>query len=197
MFSKGFILSLGLSLCAVVLVYLYVKNRITNLENKVDSLIEIIQTHQRLSQQQMGGIQQYEKIVVSDDESEEEDDSSEEENDEEETEEQQETLVLENHVVEKENDIKEEVEQQMLQLSNNEEVLKDMEEHEVAPEDDGLDEMDDLEETLYDKDIEENDEDSEEQDYSKLGKVQLRELCEGKGFDVKGKKKHELLELLK
>ena len=85
----------------------------------------------------------------------------------------------------------------MLQLSNNEEVLKDMEEHEVAPEDDGLDEMDDLEETLDDKDIEENDEDSEEQDYSKLGKVQLRELCEGKGFDVKGKKKHELLELLK
>ena len=47
MFSKGFILSLGLSLCAVVLVYLYVKNRITNLENKVDSLIEIIQAHQR------------------------------------------------------------------------------------------------------------------------------------------------------
>ena len=79
----------------------------------------------------------------------------------------------------------------MLQLSNNEEVL---EEHEVAPEDDGLDEMDDLEETLDD---EENDEDSEEQDYSKLGKVQLRELCEEKGFDVKGKKKHELLELLK
>ena len=194
MFSKGFILSLGLSLCAVVLVYLYVKNRITNLENKVDSLIEIIQAHQRLSQQQMGGTQQYEKIVVSDDESEEEDDSSEEENDEEETEEQQETLVLENHVVEKENDIKEEVEHQMIQLSNNEEVLKDMEEHEVAPQDDGLDEMDDLEETLDD---EENDENSEEQDYSKLCKVQLRELCEGKGFDVKGKKKHELLELLK
>ena len=200
MFSKGFILSLGLSLCAVVLVYLYVKNRITNLENKVDSLIEIIQVHQRLSQQ-VGGTQQFEKIVVSDDESEEEDDSSEEENDEEETEEQQETLVLENHVVEKENDIKEEVEQQMLQLSNNEEVLKDMEEHEVAPKDDGLDEMDDLEENLddeeNDEDSEENDEDSEEQDYSKLGKVQLRELCEGKGFDVKGKKKHELLELLK
>lgn len=189
MFSKGFILSLGLSLCAVVLVYLYVKNRITNLENKVDSLIEIIQAHQRLSQQ-LGGTQQFEKIVVSDDESEEEDSSSEEENDEEETEEQ-ETLVLENHVVEKENDIKEEVEQQMLQLSNNEEVL---EEHEVTPEDDGLDEMDDLEETLDD---EENDEDSEEQDYSKLGKVQLRELCEEKGFEVKGKKKHELLELLK
>ena len=78
MFSKGFILSLGLSLCSVVLVYLYVKNRITNLENKVDSLIEIIQTHQLLSQQQIGGIQQYEKIVVSDDESEDEDDSSEE-----------------------------------------------------------------------------------------------------------------------
>ena len=64
MFSKGFILSLGLSLCAVVLVYLYVKNRITNIENKVDRLIEIIQQHQRMSQQQIGGSHQYEIILV-------------------------------------------------------------------------------------------------------------------------------------
>ena len=190
MFSKGFILSLGLSLCAVVLVYLHVKNRITNIENKVDRLIEFIQEHQRMSQQQMGGSSQYEKIVVSDDESgDEEDSSSDEENDEEE-EVVNETLVLENNVVEDGSDIKEEVEQQMLELTSNEEVLQEMEE--LTPEDDGLDDMDDLEENLDD---DENNDD--ELDYSKMGKVQLKEICEVKGFDVKGKKKHELLELLK
>ena len=190
MFSKGFILSLGLSLCAVVLVYLYVKNRITNIENKVDRLIEFIQQHQRMSEQQIGGSQQYEKIVVSDDDSgDEEDSSSDEENDEDEVEVVNETLVLENNVVEDGTDIKEEVEHQMLQLSNNEEVLQEMEE--LTPEDDGLDDMDDLEENLDD------DENNDELDYSKMGKVQLRELCEVKGFNVKGKKKHELLQLLK
>ena len=190
MFSKGFILSLGLSLCAVVLVYLYVKNRITNIENKVDRLIEIIQQHQRMSQQQIGGSHQYEKIVVSEDESgDEEDSSSDEENDEEEVEVVNETLVLENNVVEDGTDIKEEVEQQMLELTSNEEVLQEMEE--LTPEDDGLDDMDDLEENLDD------DENNNELDYSKMGKVQLKEICEVKGFDVKGKKKHELLQLLK
>jgi len=79
----------------------------------------------------------------------------------------------------------------MLQLSNNEEVLQEMEELIPEDEDDGLDDMDDLEENLDD------DENNDELDYSKMGKVQLRELCEVKGFNVKGKKKHELLELLK
>ena len=78
----------------------------------------------------------------------------------------------------------------MLKLSKGgEDELLEMEEHIVTP-DDGLDDMDDLDEAL-EEDVE------EEVDYSKMGKVQLRELCETKGFDVKGKKKHELLELLK
>ena len=76
----------------------------------------------------------------------------------------------------------------MLELTSNED-LKDMEEHILTPENDGLDDMDDLEEDL--------DNNVEEEDYSKFGKVQLRELCETKGFETKGKKKHELLELLK
>ena len=77
----------------------------------------------------------------------------------------------------------------MLELTSNEEVLQEMEE--LTPEDDGLDDMDDLEENLDD------DENNDELDYSKMGKVQLKEICEVKGFNVKGKKKHELLELLK
>ena len=77
----------------------------------------------------------------------------------------------------------------MLELSSNEEVLQEIEEHHLTPEDDGLDDMDDLEENLDD------DENNDELDYSKMGKVQLRELCEVKGFNVKGKKKHELLRM--
>jgi hypothetical protein len=199
MFSKGFILSLGLSLCSVVLVYLYVKNRINNLENKVDKLIQVIQLFQQQSYQ-MGGVQEneYEKIVVSDDEDDEED------SDEESSEEEHEEEEQENHVVEQveetveqvddnvsiKEEVEEAVEQQMLKLSKGgEDELLEMEEHIVTP-DDGLDDMDDLDEDL-EEDVE------EEVDYSKMGKVQLRELCETKGFDVKGKKKHELIELLK
>jgi len=185
MFSKGILLSLGLSLCSVILVYLYVKNRITNIENKMDALIDVIRMNQQQQMQQAhyGGQPSYDKIVVSDNDSEEEE-SSDEEDDEEE-----ENIVLNDTVeLSNENVIKEEVEKQMLELTSNED-LKDMEEHILTPENDGLDDMDDLEEDL-DKDV-------EEEDYSKLGKVQLRELCETKGFETKGKKKHELLELLK
>lgn len=59
MFSKGTVLSLGVSLCSVVLVYLYVKNRINNVESKVDRLIEIIQLYDQqshIAQAQMGEI---------------------------------------------------------------------------------------------------------------------------------------------
>jgi hypothetical protein len=185
MFSKGILLSLGLSLCSVILVYLYVKNRITNIENKMDALIDVIRMNQQqqMQQEHYGGQPSYDKIVVSDNDSEEEE-SSDEEDDEEE-----ENIVLNDTVeLSNENVIKEEVEKQMLELTSNED-LKDMEEHILTPENDGLDDMDDLEEDL--------DNNVEEEDYSKLGKVQLRELCETKGFETKGKKKHELLELLK
>ena len=212
MFSKGIILSLGLSLCSVVLVYLYVKNRINNLENKVDKLIQVIQMFQQPTHPQMAGAQEYEKIVVSDDEESSEEESSDDEEDEdEEVEEQHEQhqIVAEedNHVLQtsEETDVRikeeveEEVEQQMLKLSKGGEgELLEMEEQDLTPDaDDGLDEMDDLDEDLEEEDEDEDgDEDGEEVDYSKMGKVQLRELCETKGFDTKGKKKHELLELL-
>ena len=59
--------------------------------------------------------------------------------------------------------------------------------------------MDDLEEES-DEDEDEEDEDLEVEevvDFSKMGKLELKKLCEDKGFDIKGKKKHELIALLK
>ena len=206
MFSKGNVLTLGVSLCSVVLVYLYVKNRINNVESKVDRLIEVIQLYDQrsqLAQMQMGG-NTGQKIVVSDaeheegSESEEEGSESEEEGSESEEEhddmdeETTQTLTLESgdsegaeigvfmqgslvlqHDDLSDRDIKGEV-------GNLHEVSPDIKEV------DGLDDMDDLDEEL----------DDEEVDYSKMGKVDLRLLCEQKGFETKGKKKHELLQLL-
>lgn len=203
MFSKGFVLSVGLSLCSTILIYLYVKSRINNLENKVHSLIQIIQTHEQMSQhgsqtQMAGGQSNYEKIVVSDDE--EDDDSSGEE--ESSDEEEEEELEASNQKVDgvalmgKEEDEEEEDEEdeehhtEVVDLTSTH-MLHDMEEHVVSPEADGLDEMDDL-----DEDEEDDDEGEEKVDYSNMGKVELRLLCEAKGLNVKGKKKHELLEIL-
>lgn len=58
MFSKGVVLSIGLSVCSSILIYLYVKSRVSNLENKVEALLQIIQSHGQLRPPgtvQMGG----------------------------------------------------------------------------------------------------------------------------------------------
>ena len=210
MFSKGNVLSLGVSLCSVVLVYLYMKNRLNNVENKVDRLIEIIQLYDQQTQlNQMGG--NSERIVVSDaendEESESDGDSSEEEDEEEE--EAVEPLQLEevdnsdgllqaSLVLQTDdfniNDIKQEIESQMLKLGGNETANTTSPDIEVV--NDGLDDMDDLDED--EDDLEEEDLAGESAvDLSKLGKVELKKLCEEKGMDTKGKKKQELIELLK
>jgi hypothetical protein len=211
MFSKGFILSVGLSLCSTILIYLYVKSRINNLENKVNSLIQIIQTHDQMSQgshhAQMGAGQcNYEKIVVSDDEDEES--SDEESSDEEEDEEVdgadnvvvQDTVTHDDLIEEREGGEEEimddKVSSSVMDLTSSH-MLHDMEEHVVSPDADGLDDMDDLDEDLEDDDEEEEEDEEEENvDYSSMGKVELRLLCESKGLNVKGKKKHELIEIL-
>jgi len=200
MFSKGFVLSIGVTLCSTILIYLYVKSRVNSLENKVNSLIQIIQSHGQLSQgeptmQMEGGSQcNYEKIVVSDDEDEESSDeeSSDEEDDvvevsEPVTEPSQDATIEDDQEQYDDDDDEEEENdgKQILDLTSSH-VLHDMEEHVLSPEEDGLDDMDDLDEEL----------DDEEVDYSKMGKVDLRLLCEQKGFETKGKKKHELLQLL-
>jgi len=216
MFSKGNVLTLGVSLCSVVLVYLYVKNRINNVESKVDRLIEVIQLYDQrsqLAQMQMGG-NTGQKIVVSDaeheegSESEEEGSESEEEGSESEEEhddmdeETTQTLTLESgdsegaeigvfmqgslvlqHDDLSDRDIKGEV-------GNLHEVSPDIKEV------DGLDDMDDLEEES-DDDEDDDLEVEEVVDFYKMGKLELKKLCEDKGFDIKGKKKHELIALLK
>jgi hypothetical protein len=205
MFSKEIIVSVGLSLCSVILVYLYMKTRINNLENKVDSLIQIIQTHGQLSQsqQQMGGHPQYEKIVVSDgeessDEEEESDDEevSDEEEEHEESEGDENNLVLENVVAleneeeapQEEATVEDEVEEvvasELLELTS----VHSLHDMDNEKNDDGLDDMDDLDENLEEED--------EEVDYSKMSKVELKEQCSAMGLETKGKKKHELLALL-
>ena len=212
MFSKGNVLSLGVSLCSVVLVYLYMKNRLNNVENKVDRLIEIIQLYDQQTQlNQMGG--NSERIVVSDaendEESESDGDSSEEEDEEEEEDEAVEPLQLEevdngNGLLQASlvlqtddfniNDIKQEIESQMLKLGGNETANTTSPDIEVV--NDGLDDMDDLDED--EDDLEEEDLAGESAvDLSKLGKLELKKLCEEKGMDTKGKKKQELIELLK
>lgn len=208
MFSKGFVLSVGLSLCSTILIYLYVKSRINNLENKVNSLIQIIQTHEQMSQhgshaQMVGGQCNYEKIVVSDDE-EDDDSSDEEESSDEEGEEELEAsnqkvdgVALMGHEVEERVGEEEEEEDEeehrhtgVVDLTSTH-MLHDMKEQVVSAEADGLDEMDDL-----DEDEEDEDDEEETIDYTSMGKVELRLLCEAKGLNVKGKKKHELLEIL-
>ena len=195
MFSKGFILSVGLSLCSTILIYLYVKSRINNLENKVSTLLQIIQSHDQLSQpstHMAGGQCNYEKIVVSDEESSDEESSDEEEEEEEANVEMQEHVEesVKHELVEEEGeeDEEEEGEDNKIMDLTSTHVLHEMKEN--VEEEDGLDDMDDLDEDL------EEDDSEEVVDYSSMGKVELRLLCEQKGFEVKGKKKHELLELL-
>lgn len=218
MFSKGNVLTLGVSLCSVVLVYLYVKNRINNVESKVDRLIEVIQLYDQrtqVTQMQMGG-NTGQKIVVSDaeheegSESEEEGSESEEEGSESEEEhddmdeETTQTLTLESGDSEgAEIGV---FMQGSLVLQHDDLSVREIKGevgnlHEVSPdikEVDGLDDMDDLEEES-DDDEEENEalEVEEVVDFSKMGKLELKKLCEDKGFDIKGKKKHELIALLK
>jgi hypothetical protein len=195
MFSKDFILSVGLSLCSTILIYLYVKSRINSLENSVKSLMQIIQSYGQNSQPQQqvaGHDSTYEKIMVSEDEeesSDEEDDSDEEENEDDGLELQQE-IVHENTVDEDATSVQEEGVNEIISLSSHH-VLHDMVETHVLDNEDGLDEMDDLDEDL------EEEEETHEIDYESMGKLKLKEICQTKGFDVKGKKKHELLELLK
>lgn len=223
MFSKGFVLSVGLSLCSSILIYLYVKSKINNLENKVDSLIHIIQSHNQLSggdsstyMSGAGHNQQcnYEKIVVSDDDeessgSEEEDDddeeSSEGEGDGVESNEKDNNTVLETETeseMETETSVLEDNTNKVIELTSTH-VLNGNElslnpTHEMLEQEDGLDEMDNLDESMDDEedDDDENEHEQSKVDYSKMGKVELRQLCEIKGFNTKGKKKHELLELL-
>lgn len=199
MFSKEIVLSVGLTLCSTILIYLYVKSRVNSLENKVNSLIQIIQSHGQLSHGdshvQMAGDRQtdYEKIVVSDDEddsSDEESSSGEEEDDEEEEEEHSVmdlTLAPQDKVptddIEEDDDL---ADKQVLELTSSHE-LHDMVEHVASSEEDGLDDMDDLDENLEEETVE---------DYSNMGKVELRKYCESKGLETKGKKKQELLDLL-
>ena len=216
MFSKGNVLTLGVSLCSVVLVYLYVKNRINNVESKVDRLIEVIQLYDQrsqLAQMQMGG-NTGQKIVVSDaeheegSESEEEGSESEEEGSESEEEhddmdeETTQTLTLESGDSEgAEIGV---FMQGSLVLQHDDLSARDIKGevgnlHEVSPdikEVDGLDDMDDLEEES-DDDEDDDLEVEEVVDFSKMGKLELKKLCEDKGFDIKGKKKHELIALLK
>ena len=218
MFSKGFVLSVGLSLCSSILIYLYVKSKINNLENKVDSLIQIIQSHNQLSGDDSdaymsgaGHNQQcnYEKILVSDDEedssgSEEDDDEEDSGNEGEQQEEDVESHEKDNNTVletETETSVLQDSAKQVIELTSTH-ALHDNESshnptHEMLEQEDGLDEMDDLDESSDEEEDEgENEYEQPTLDYSKMGKVQLRLLCETKGFDTKGKKKHELLELL-
>ena len=215
MFSKGNVLTLGVSLCSVVLVYLYVKNRINNVESKVDRLIEVIQLYDQrsqLAQMQMGG-NTGQKIVVSDAEDHEEGSESDEEGsesdeegsseeDDAEDEETTETLTLEagdsvgdgNSVFMQASLV---LQHDDLSVSGIKGEVGNL--HEVSPdikEVDGLDDMDDLEEES-DEDEDDDLEVEEVVEFYKMGKLELKKLCEDKGFDIKGKKKHELISLLK
>ena len=219
MFSKGNVLTLGVSLCSVVLVYLYVKNRINNVESKVDRLIEVIQLYDQRSQlvqSQMGG-NTGQKIVVSDAEDHEEGSESDEEgsesdeegseSDEDDVDEEETTQSLTLEAGDRVGDETGVFMQASLVLQHDDLSVSDIKGevgnlHDVSPdikEVDGLDDMDDLEEESDEED-EDEDEDLEVEevvDFSKMGKLELKKLCEGKGFDIKGKKKHELIALLK
>jgi hypothetical protein len=200
MFSKEIVLSVGLTLCSTILIYLYVKSRVNSLENKVNSLIQIIQSHGQLSHGdshvQMAGDRQtdYEKIVVSDDEddSSDEESSSGEEDDEDDEEEEEPKVMMTLEPKDEESTVDIEVHEgdlagkEILELTSPH-GLHDMVEHVASSEEDGLDDMDDLDENLEEETVE---------DYSSMGKVELRKYCESKGFETKGKKKQELLELL-
>jgi hypothetical protein len=136
----------------------------------------------------------YEKIVVSDDEDDSSDEeiSSGEEDDEEEEEEEPKVMKLTLEPKDEESTVDIEVDdgdlagKQILELTSSH-GLHDMVEHVASSEEDGLDDMDDLDENLEEETVE---------DYSNMGKVELRKYCESKGFETKGKKKQELLELL-
>ena len=44
-FSRGLVISLGVSALSCTLLFLYFRNKITNIESKVNIMMDIIQTH--------------------------------------------------------------------------------------------------------------------------------------------------------
>ena len=56
-FSRGLVISLGVSALSATLLFLYFRNRITSVERKVDVMFDLIQSHeqdrQQMAQQQM------------------------------------------------------------------------------------------------------------------------------------------------
>ena len=56
-FSRGLVISLGVSALSATLLFLYFRNRISSVERKVDVMFDLIQSHeqdrQQMAQQQM------------------------------------------------------------------------------------------------------------------------------------------------
>ena len=50
--SRGLVISLGVSALGCTLLFLYFRNKISNVEKKVDTIFDLIQNHQQLDQQQ-------------------------------------------------------------------------------------------------------------------------------------------------
>ena len=52
-FSRGLVISLGVSALSATLLFLYFRNRMTSVERKVDLMFDLIQSHENDRQQQM------------------------------------------------------------------------------------------------------------------------------------------------
>ena len=204
MFSRNMIICLGVTGLSSLLLYMYVRNKVNNVENKLDLIYQLIENHSRENESQEQYIQhmhpssENESIPLddntgnlitvsdddeddddedddSDDEDEDEDDDDSDEDDEEDDEDDEEDD--EENKLELDNDVNEELNVEELDVDG--EVVEDVEVK-----------VDDLE-NLVENEV------TESIDYTKLKVKDLKKMARDKGlFNYSSLKKNELIQLL-
>ena len=225
--SRGLVISLGVSALGCTLLFLYFRNKISNVEKKVDTIFDLIQNHQQLDQQQYmqqnmqthvfnndqqetefkeneNEIQENNLINVSDDEDDDDASDSEEisDTDEEEEEEDQPKLSLAK------------TEDMSLSLNDIKKITVQENEKTIIDSQVQLEEVEDVTDSLDDISVDEDEEDEDEDnndakeitvekldeefDYNKLKVSELKSMAAAKKLEgYKSLKKGPLIELLK
>ena len=191
MIPRFLFISLATILLSSILLFIYFKNRISTVEEKVDVIFQLVQNHTDNREQ----MRVYEStpqqsnanlIEVSDREQDDDESDSDESNtsEEESDEENEEKLNLEDDLILEQGDV--------LDTDNIKKIALDLETN-----------VDDLEPTELILEKKDNDEDNEEDneednvDYKGFKVSQLKQLCEEKNLEnYKSLKKAELIELL-
>ena len=206
MFSRNMIICLGVTGLSSLLLYMYVRNKVNNVENKLDLIYQLIETHSRENEPQQQyvehsqfndnipiqhqGVTNTELITVSDDDNDNESDDDESDDDESDDNESDDDESDDNESDDDESD--DDREENKLELENDVNEELNVEELDVNVENDEDIEVkvDDLE-NLVENEV------SESIDYTKLKVKELKKMARDKGlFNYSSLKKNELIQLL-